>query len=126
MRYKPGDWFAICDQCGRRAFASEMVKRWDNRMVHKDPSKGCFETRHPQDFVRAIGPDPKPLPWTRPDSDGLEPTLAINCDGYYFEDIPYLLEADRVIYKGRTTPPPVGVLIQDGATITVHCTWIID
>lgn len=126
MNYKHGDWYAICDQCGRRAFASQMTKRWDNKMVHKDPSMGCFETRHPQDFVRAVGPDPKPLPWTRPDSDGIEPTLAINCDAHYFVDIPYLIEADQTIYKGYTLAPASGVLIQNGATVTVHCTWIID
>lgn len=64
--YKAGDWLAICDQCGRRAYASQMTKRWDGLMVHADEAFGCFETRHPQDFVRAI-PDNQPLPWTRPE-----------------------------------------------------------
>lgn len=63
--YKAGDWLAICDQCGRQAYASQLIKRWDNLMVHSDSSEGCFETRHPQDFVRAV-PDSPPLPWTRP------------------------------------------------------------
>lgn len=87
---------------------------------------GCFETRHPQDFVRSLGPDPKPLPWTRPDSEGIESTLAINCDAHYYLDIPYHIEADLIIYKGYTLAPAVGVIIDDGATVTVNCTWIID
>lgn len=64
---KLGDWNAICDQCGRKTKASQMTKRWDGLMVHRDPSFGCFEHRHPQDFVRAR-PDDQSVPWSRPEA----------------------------------------------------------
>src|SRR5687768_3719942 len=69
--YKSGDWLAICDQCSRRAFASELIKRWDGRMVHSADHFGCNESRHPQDFVKAL-PDNHKLPFIRPDSDGVD------------------------------------------------------
>lgn len=68
--YKSGDWHVICDQCGLKTYASEVVKRWDGRIVHIDPNYGCMETRHPQEFVRAVK-DQQPLPFTRPEpADG--------------------------------------------------------
>lgn len=65
-----GDWNAICQQCGRQFKASELKKRpRDNLMVCKDD----WETRHPQEFVKAV-PDSGKVPWTSPnvdlDSDG--------------------------------------------------------
>lgn len=80
--YKAGDWLATCDQCGRKCYASELTKRWDNLMVHRDPSKGCFETRHPQDFVRAV-PDQKPLPWTRKEPADID--LVVDYDEQFTE-----------------------------------------
>ena len=71
MSYKPGDWWVVCDQCGRKAYASKMTKRWDNLIVHADPAEGCFETRHPQEFVRGQKDQPK-LPFTRPEPEEVE------------------------------------------------------
>jgi hypothetical protein len=60
-----GDWWAICDVCGFKHKSSELLKRWDGKMVcPKD-----METRHPQDFAR-IPRTEKPIPWARP-----EPTV---------------------------------------------------
>lgn len=75
--YKPGDYWMLCDQCQLKMRASESGKRWDGLIVHKDPKRGCMESRHPQEFVRAV-PDQKPLPVVRPDNDGLEPTVEIS------------------------------------------------
>jgi hypothetical protein len=122
MNYRHGEWLAHCDVCQRRYYASELRKRWDNLMVCKED----FETRHPQDFVRSTGPDPKPLPWTRPDSDGIEATLPVNCNCHYVMEIPYLIGADINIYKGHTLTPFGEVIIEDGATVIVHCEWIIE
>lgn len=61
--YKPGDWNAICDECGFKFKGSELRKRWDGYMVCKDD----WEPRHPQDFVRGVK-DSQPLPWTRPEA----------------------------------------------------------
>ena len=64
MSYKPryvkGDWTAICDACGRKFKASTLRKRWDGSMVCRDD----FESRHPQDFVRAVS-DTQVAPWIR-------------------------------------------------------------
>ena len=68
---KPGDWYVICDQCARKAWASEMTTRWDGKIVHADPEEGCWETRHPQEFIRPVK-DNYPLPFVRPDSEGTE------------------------------------------------------
>lgn len=60
--YKSGDWNAICDVCGERYKASELKKRWDGLMV----CKYDWEPRHPQEQIRHVPKDPRPLPWTRP------------------------------------------------------------
>lgn len=58
--YKPGDWNAICDRCGFKFKASELIEDWQGfRVCVHD-----FETRHPQDFVKAVR-DKIYVPWTR-------------------------------------------------------------
>ena len=44
-----GDWNLICDSCGKKVKASEAKQRWDGFIVCPDD----YETRHPQDFVKA-------------------------------------------------------------------------
>jgi hypothetical protein len=126
MQYRSGDWYAICDQCGLRGWASEMVKRWDGMMVHAAPHHGCFEHRHPQDFVRAV-PDNKPLPWTRPDLDGSSIAPTINCTYRSFTYLPtgYLntLTSDYTVVKSRIQGP---VTIPSGITVTVECALEIE
>ena len=58
--YKAGEYLVHCDQCARQFYASEVQKRWDGLMVCKDD----YESRHSQDFVRAV-PDSPPLPFVR-------------------------------------------------------------
>lgn len=60
--WESGKWNALCDVCGFKFKSSDLRKRWDGLMVCDDD----WETRHPQDFIRAIT-DEYPLPWTRPD-----------------------------------------------------------
>lgn len=60
--YRPGDFLRDCDRCGSTVYASETRKQWDGLIVC---SIGCFEERHPQDFVRGRVdrqnvPDPRP------------------------------------------------------------------
>lgn len=59
--YTSGDWNVICDVCSRKIKASIAKKRWDGFIVCPDD----FETRHPQDFVRAQV-DKISVPFTRP------------------------------------------------------------
>lgn len=58
----PGTWAAICDRCGFRFPSDEITKEWQGLMV----CDKCFETRHPQDFIRGVPDNPAP-PWTRPE-----------------------------------------------------------
>lgn len=62
--FKPGDWNAICDTCGRKYKASDLQLQWDNARV----CQTCWDPRHPQEL---LGPLPVPTspPWTRPDID---------------------------------------------------------
>lgn len=62
--YVPGRWIAICDVCGFRFYNTELKKDWRGLMV----DAGCFETRHPQDFLRVPADNPA-VPWTRPESE---------------------------------------------------------
>lgn len=46
--YRHGDWNVICDRCGFKFKASKCRMTWDGFFV----CEGCWEPRHPQDFVR--------------------------------------------------------------------------
>ena len=48
--YKHGDWNVIDDRSGRKRKASQMLKEWTGRYVHRKD----WEPRHPQDFVRGV------------------------------------------------------------------------
>lgn len=58
-----GEWEVFCDVCGFKFKASQLRKQWDNLMV----CSADFETRHPQDFVRA-SVDKMAVPWSRPET----------------------------------------------------------
>lgn len=64
---------AICDVCGFKFKASMLRKRWDGFMVCKHD----YELRHPMDFYTTRN-DAHLLPWTRPDSAGIDVGPAIN------------------------------------------------
>lgn len=55
-------WKAVCDRCGFWFHSYELRRTWDGLMVHD----ACYETRHPQDFVKGII-DKQTVPWTRPE-----------------------------------------------------------
>lgn len=121
--YRPGDHWMLCDQCGRRMRSSESTTRWDGLIVHRDESYGCNETRHPQEFVRAIR-DQRILPWIRPEPADLEDIGTVNCSAHFSMWItPSYIEDPIVnIYNGYSDGP---VTITDGCTVTVYCTWEI-
>lgn len=60
--WKPGDWLALCDVCGRKYKASQLKQRWDGLMCCSDD----WEIRQPQDFVRGVT-DVMKTPWSRPE-----------------------------------------------------------
>lgn len=62
-----GQWNVICDQCGVKRKSDQVTKRWDGLIVCKTEVRpGCFEHRHPQDFIRTV-PDNQSVPFTRPE-----------------------------------------------------------
>jgi len=52
--YIPGDHWTTCQRCGFDRRSSDMAKEWTGLVVCRDT---CWESRHPQDFVRAIKED---------------------------------------------------------------------
>lgn len=62
-----GKWRVICDRCGFKRYSDQVQQTWDGYIVCS-PSTGktCFETRHPQDFVRSVKDD-QSVPFTRPE-----------------------------------------------------------
>lgn len=60
-RFELGTWNAICAQCAGTFKAYELKKHWQGQWW----CDRCFETRHPQDFVKATA-DVQTPPWTQP------------------------------------------------------------
>lgn len=58
-------WRVICDRCGFKKWNHELRKEWTGLMVCRET---CFETRHPQDFVKGK-PDKQNPPWVRPEPE---------------------------------------------------------
>ena len=59
--YIVGEWNLICDVCGKKIKSGKSRHRWDGFVV----CEGCYEERHPQDFVRARV-DKISVPFQRP------------------------------------------------------------
>lgn len=59
--YKAGDWWVICDVCGKKMKASSSRHRWDGLIV----CDADFEHRHSQDFLK-VRNDKISVPFTRP------------------------------------------------------------
>lgn len=57
-------WLAICDRCGFKKHNDELRKEWTGLRVCRS---GCWEPRHPQDFVQGV-PDKQNPPWVRPEA----------------------------------------------------------
>lgn len=58
--YVPGAWNANCAMCGFAYKSFELRKDWKGLWK----CSMCFETRHPQEFVRAL-PGESPPAWTQ-------------------------------------------------------------
>lgn len=66
MGWKRGQWLAVCDVCGFEFLSGQLRERWDGLMV----DDRCFETQHPQEFVRSV--KESTIPWSRPEPDGID------------------------------------------------------
>lgn len=77
--YLSGEFNVTCDRCSKKIKAHKAKHEWTGFIVCED----CFETRHPQDFVK-VKTDKVSVPFTRP-----IPTLV-------FTTIPYNLYWDSM------------------------------
>jgi len=85
--YIPGDHWATCQRCGFDRRHSDMAKEWTGLIVCRDT---CWESRHPQDFLRAIKEDTSAKGLVSPDvnkgeavitqQDNTSPTLTLGTD----------------------------------------------
>jgi hypothetical protein len=62
--FKSGAWNVLCDRCGQKLKSTELRREWTGYMV----CGPCFETRHPQDFLR-VHEEKISVPWSRPIED---------------------------------------------------------
>lgn len=60
--YKKGVWNCICQRCGFKFKSDQITKEWTGLLVCRE----CFETRHPQDFLRGRAEIQK-VPFTAPE-----------------------------------------------------------
>lgn len=84
----PRSWLAVCDRCGAERKSHELRLEWTGLRVCRI---GCWEARHPQDFVKAK-PDDQTVPWVRPEPDDV------------FLYTYYRREDGTVIYREDGTP----------------------
>lgn len=127
----PWSYNAICQVCGFKFKASDLLKRWDGLMVCRHD----WEPRHPQEFIKAV-PDNTRLPWTRPGKGAADVGPTYSCDFYdvqYMTDhqletiLQGLADTDNpqtyTVYKittsGDTVEIPQGIIVDVVCTLTV-------
>jgi hypothetical protein len=112
--YIPKDYWMICDRCGGAYRKSGMAEEWTGLWVC---TSGCFETRHPQDFVTGVDDDVS-VPVARPDVEQTmgETTLASSS-----------VAGDTVVHltsvEGLAEKDPIGITLDDN---TVHWSFIFE
>lgn len=86
--YLSGEFNVTCDRCSKKIKAHKAKHEWTGFIVCED----CFETRHPQDFVKAQT-DKITVPFTRPIPTYVFTgvTYPFYCDTGYVQDN-YILE----------------------------------
>jgi hypothetical protein len=66
--FAPGDWNAVCYECGRKRKASTLKRHWQGYYVCPEH----WEPRHPQDFARGVQ-DVQTPGWTQPMNSAVVP-----------------------------------------------------
>ena len=61
-RYVPGDYYQLCDRCGRKIRASVSKKTWDGLVV----CPADWEPRHPQELIHDTPQDRQAVEDARP------------------------------------------------------------
>ena len=125
--FKLGEWLVVCDRCGRKRFASQVIETWDGLIVCRPSVKeGCFETRHPQDFIKQIKDDPSvPFIRSRSTDSYVSDAPTFNCntaEEITIQQMDVINRGSMYINKGRSTGPITII----NTEVTVNCTWTID
>ena len=114
MTYIPKDWWMICDRCGGKFRYSDMKEEWTGLWVC---TRGCWEPRHPQDFVEGVADD-MTVPVARPDVANAMGETTLN--GALSQ---WATTATLTSVSDLAEDDPVGILMDNGAT---HWTFIDD
>jgi len=78
--YAKGKWNVLCDRCDFKYKSSSLRREWNGLMTCSgDGTNDCFETRHPQDFVKAKADRQTPR-WVRPEAPDVFVTEPITGD----------------------------------------------
>ena len=98
--YKMGDWYALCDRCQKKFYASQLKKEWTGWRV----CKSCFDPKHPQESLKGKK-DNENVPWTRPDSNANTNVTTVDgntliSDNYYDT----VSDADKTLTVGTHNP----------------------
>jgi len=109
--YIPKDPWGVCDRCGRYYRHSELRKEWTGLLVCK---RGCFESRHPQDFVQGV-PDNISIEDARPDVDETILTTTLS-SGASKDDI----TIDVTSASGIEQYSAIGVKLNDGTVFQTY------
>ena len=125
--FKLGEWSVICDRCGWSRLSSQVVETWDGLIVCSPRVKdGCFETRHPQDFIRSVKDDSSvPFVRSRPTDVYVDDIPSFNCataEEVAISNNHVQNRGTAIINKGRS----IGPITVIETVVTVNCTWIID
>ena len=59
--WQAGNYWVVCDRCGIDYRVADVKEEWNGLVV----CDGCFEHRHPQDFVRAVADNSSPTSYVR-------------------------------------------------------------
>lgn len=110
------DYNALCDVCGFKFKASQLIKRWDGLMVCEDD----WEPRNILDFYRTRS-DAHQLAFTRPEDAG-ENTWAIvpaNFTGSYTSQATYIVSVDNIVTYKIVITPTSGTVSGASATLAL-------
>jgi hypothetical protein len=81
MAYKPGLYYQVCDICGLKGYNTEMVKTWNNFIVHRstcdDGPRSPLDKPPPLRPERPSVPDPRPRAADTPDILGTTTVTSI-------------------------------------------------
>lgn len=124
MPFVHGNWLVICDRCKFKRYSHQVTKTWEGHIVCRPEVKqGCFEHRHPQDFVRTVRDDSS-IEFSRARPTDTFTAMSVNCTAQEFVNVPVsdlINGGTRYINKGMSVSP-VNII---ATTVIVNCEWRI-